>query len=470
VIGQEPRPASAASAGAGPDSAAPRSAGPGAIVESAAAELDAMLGEADRARAERYPGDRPGRQPVHTCYVPADAFWPGLAADWGRQAIEALESVAPDPEQFGAAMNLPAAAAADVRSRVLAKLVSEPVEDLRIDFEDGYHPAGSVAGASEDVAVSGAVAAQDAEDADACAAARALTAAIAAGGAPPFTGLRCKSLEPATRRRAVATLDLFLGTLVSSVPLPTGFVITLPKVTSAEQVEAMALLCARLEQAHGLEPGRLAFEVQVETPQAVLGPDGAATVARCVQAGRGRLTGLHYGTYDYGAALGIAAAYQSMEHPAADHARAVMQVAAAGTGVRLSDGSSNVLPAGGRDQVMAAWRLHARLVRRSLERGFYQGWDLHPAQLASRYAATFAFFREGLAGAAARLRARAERGGGTLEEPATVRALAGYLARGLDCGAVSAAEVEALTGLDPPALDALRWPARPPGHNPAATP
>src|SRR3954452_7564450 len=99
-----------------------------------------------------------------------------------------------------------------------------------------------------------------------------------------------------------------------------------------------------------------------------------------VSAAEGRCTGLHYGTYDYSAALGISAAHQSMEHPAADHAKAVMQVAAAGTGVRLSDGSTNILPVGDRTAVHAAWRLHARLVRRSLERGFYQGWDLHPAQ------------------------------------------------------------------------------------------
>ncbi len=232
------------------------------------------------------------------------------------------------------------------------------------------------------------------------------------------------------------------------MPLPSGFLITLPKVTSAAQVSAMAVLCERLEAAYWLShPQRLFFEVQVETPQAVLGPDGAATIARCVHAAPGRLAGLHYGTYDYSASLGIAAAYQSLEHPAADYARAVMQVAAAGTGVRLSDGSTNVLPAGGRDDVIAAWRTHARLVRRSLERGFYQGWDLHPAQLVSRYAATYAFYREGLPGAAERLRTYASRAAFGQEEPATARALAGFLVRGLDCGAFPAHEITGRTGL-----------------------
>jgi hypothetical protein len=440
-----------------------------ALAGSVAAQLDELLADADQALARDYPGDRTGRQPVHTVYVPASEFRPGLAPDWGRQALAALHEHAPGPAEFAAAMDIgPAALALEVRTRVLAKLAAEPVEDLRLDFEDGYHPGADAAAdadaadadaadadaadadaADADAADADAADADAAEDADARAAAAALAEAIAAGTSPPFTGLRCKSLEAGTRRRAIATLAEFLAALLARVPLPAGFVLTLPKVTSVAQVEAMALLCGRLEQANGLPPGRLAFELQVETPQAILGPDGTATVARCVHAAGGRLAGLHYGTYDYSAALGIGAAYQSMEHPAADHARAVMQVAAAGTGVRLSDGSSNRLPAGRRDQVVAAWRLHARLVRRSLERGFYQGWDLHPAQLASRYAATYAFFREQLPDSCARLRSYlGSTGTGVLEEPATARALAGYLARGLDCGAVSLPEITELAGLD----------------------
>ena len=409
-------------------------------VDALAAETDRILADADRALAAGYPGPRAGRQPVHTVYVPADRFGTGLAAGWGRQALKTLETFAPGVGEFGSVMGLPAALAADVRSRVLAKLIAEPVEDLRLDFEDGYGVRGD-----------------DAEDADVRRAAACLAAEAAAGAAPAACGVRCKSLEPLTRRRAIRTLDGFLAGMLSHGPLPDGFVVTLPKVTSADQVTAMVRLCERLEQEHGLDPGRLVFEVQVETPQVILGADGAATVARCVHAGGGRLTGLHYGTYDYSAALGIAAHQQSMEHPVADHARAVMQVAAAGTAVRLSDGSSNVVPEGSADQVAGAWEQHARLVRRSLERGYYQGWDLHPAQLASRYAATFGFFREGLATAASRLRGYLDRAGGpVLEEPATARALAGFLARGLDCGAVTELELEELTGLDRAGLDALR--------------
>ena len=404
-------------------------------------ELDRMLAVADAELAADYPGPARGRQPVHTAYTPAHVFDAGTVARWGAHAIAALEEFAPAPEDLAGATGLPLGLAGQVLPLVLDKLAAQPVEDVRIDFEDGY---GSRA--------------DDVEDAHARAAARALTALLGEDGAPSFCGLRCKSLERGTRRRAVRTLEVFLTALLESGrALPAGLVITLPKVTSAAQVAAMDVLCLRLEEACGLAyPGRLSFEIQVETPQAICDRDGAATIARCVHAAPDRLIGLHYGTYDYSAALDIAAAYQSPEHPAADYAKAVMQVAAAGTGVRLSDGSVAVQPAGRRDDVVAAWRLHARLVRRSLERGFYQGWDLHPAQLVSRYAATYGFFRQGLPAAAARLRAYGARAAAGQEEPATARALAGFLSRGLDCGAFTSSEVEAGTGLDPGQLRAAR--------------
>jgi citrate lyase beta subunit len=265
-----------------------------------------------------------------------------------------------------------------------------------------------------------------------------------------------KSLEAPTRGRGVRTLARLVGSLAAAGGLPDGFVVTLPKVTSVDQVAAMVQLCARVEDAAGLERGRLRFEIQVETPQSILGPDGTVLVARMIHASGGRCAALHYGTYDYSASCGIAAAYQSMEHPAADYAKAVMQVAAAGTGVHLSDGSTNVLPVGDAASVRAAWALHARLVRRSLERGFYQGWDLHPAQLPSRFAATYAFYREGLASATARLRAYVHGGdSGYLDEPATAAALAGFLLRGVECGAIDDVEVEKEAGIDRDTLSRL---------------
>jgi hypothetical protein len=178
--------------------------------------------------------------------------------------------------------------------------------------------------------------------------------------------------------------------------------------------------------------------------------------APLVHAAGARLTGLHYGTYDYSASLGIAAAHQASDHPAADFAKQAMQVAVAGTAARAVDGSTNLLPVGSRDDVHAAWRVHAGLVRRALERGFYQGWDLHPAQLVTRYTATYAFFRAAMPAAVGRLSAYLDRSGtGVLDEPATARALAAVLVRGLDCGALDDDEIAAGGGPDRPTLAKL---------------
>ncbi|MFP5345832.1 MAG: DUF6986 family protein [Actinomycetes bacterium] len=404
-----------------------------------AIELDDQLAEADEQLHRLYPGEAPGRQPVHTVYVPANKYSEDVVPEWGRQARQVFEENIADSGDLAAAFGVPAALCGTVYERVRAKLEAEPIEDLRIDFEDGYgnHP-------------------DDEEDELARSAASALLASREEGTSAPFCGIRFKSFEAPTRRRGLRTLDLFVRSLVEGGGLPSGFVVTFPKVTSVAQVEAMADVCDRIEKAYGLDAGSLRFEIQVETPQAILGPDGTALVAPMIHSADGRCTALHYGTYDYSASCGIAAAYQSMEHPAADHAKAVMQVAAAGTGVRLSDGSTNVLPVGGHDEVLAAWQLHSRLVRRSLERGYYQGWDMHPAQLPSRFAATYAFYREGLDPAAARLRNYVHQVvSAIMDEPATARALADFVVRGVDCGADDIAEVCELSGCDQATLNAL---------------
>ncbi|WP_051941158.1 DUF6986 family protein [Phaeacidiphilus oryzae] len=420
------------------------------------AEADARLAGVDEELARRFPGEPAGRQPVHTVYVPGDAFGPGTVREWGERALAALEEHAPDAAALAAAVGAPVDDA--LYARVREKLRREPVEDLRVDFEDGY-------GVRDDAE----------EDAAAAAAARTLAAmaregAQAGPGAPPYFGIRIKCLEAAVRARGIRTLDVFLAELLDAAGgvLPAGLLLTLPKVTYPQQVSAMARLCTRIEESAGLPTGRLGFEIQIETTQSILGPDGRATVALMIDAAEGRCTSLHYGTFDYSAACGISAAHQALDHPAADHAKAVMQTAAAGTGVRLSDGSTNVVPVGGTEQVRSAWRLHHSLVRRSLARAYYQGWDMHPGHLPTRYAAVYAFYRAGLGDAsarlaayldaldAARLGASASAGTGTgpgagagagepavLDEPATARALAGYLLRGLDCGAWAPEELAA---------------------------
>ncbi|WP_121867658.1 DUF6986 family protein [Glutamicibacter sp. PAEs-4] len=404
--------------------------------ESTLASVEAKLAATDRLLETSYPGETGDRQPVHTVYVPGDKYSADLPAAWGANALAAAGNAA-GLAQLAATLDL--AEPERLGELVAAKLASEPIEDLRLDFEDGY---GNRTDAEEDAAV--------------LAAADSVSSSVAAGKAPACIGIRFKCFEAPTRARGIRTLDLFISRLVANGPLPEGLRLTLPKVTTVDQVQAMVFLAEKLEEAHGLEAGRIRFEVQVETPQVIIAADGSHPVATLIHAGKGRVSSLHYGTYDYSASLGVAAGYQSMEHPVADFAKDVMQVAVAGTGVELSDGSTNIIPAGDPENIAAAWELHARLVSRHLARGIYQGWDMHENQLATRYLATFAFFREGLQAAGTRLRNYVHQiNSAIMDEPATARALARYIHRGVACGAVTADEVTELAQITLPELEAI---------------
>jgi hypothetical protein len=393
------------------------------------ARLTAPLAPVDALLAARHPGDPGTRQPVHTCYVPADRLHPGIVLEWGEAAREALAAHAPSPAELAAATGLGAAAAsaseaaagapgvanpalADrVFGHVLSTLALDPIQDLRVDLEDGY-------GLRPD----------EVEDEHAVVAAEALRAAADAGALPASYGLRPKSLDPAVRARGLRSLDLFLAALAGDDGGPPGLVITLPKVSAPEQVGVFLTVLDELVPRLSLRPP--AVELQIETPAAVL------ALPALVEAGRGRVTGLHVGTYDYSAALGIAAEHQASDHPSVEYATTLMQLVTAGTGIRVADGSSNLLPVGSTATVRAAWHRHAGLVTRAWRRGIYQGWDLHPAQLVSRHAAVAANVLAGLPAALRRLSLYAEArfGGAVADEPATARALAGHVLRALDVG------------------------------------
>ena len=398
------------------------------------AHADKHLSNVDSQLANKYRGDFGGRQPIHTCYIPADKLHKGSETEWQELALSVLKEHAPDAKTLAKAVGLDAAVVAPIYDKVVAKIKREPIEDLRIDFEDGYGRRG------------------DAEEE------KHLQLALEAfpNLTAPFTGIRMKSMESVTRARALKTLDQFVSGLVKLGSYPKNFVITLPKVTFVEQVEVMVMACEVLEKAHNLAAGTIRFEIQIETTQSIFGPDGQATAAKMIDATKGRLTAFHYGTYDYSAAAGVSAAYQTLDHPAADYAKQLLQVVAAGTTVRLSDGSTNILPIGTTDQVHAAMANHYRLVRRSLERGLYQGWDLQGTQLPTRVLANIIFYREGLQSASNRLRTYLDRAeSGTMDEPATALVLANYFLRGLDAGAIEADEIKSLTNQDEQGLRAL---------------
>ena len=402
-------------------------------------DLAQNLATADRALSRAYPGDSGRRQPVHTVYVGAHLFRADLVSRWGASALDALAEHAPRPADLARALGLPEDLAETLYSRVTEKLCREPVEDLRIDFEDGY---GNRPDAEEDDHVR--------------AAAEEVVRGMAVGGLPPCVGIRIKSFSAELARRAIRTLDLFLTAVVagSGGRLPAGFVVTLPKVKLAAQVTALADLLDRLEAALSLAPGTIPLELMVETTQAILDEGGGVQLRQLVEAGRGRTLGVPLGVYDYTTALEIPTAYQALDHPACDLARGLLQMALAGTGVWLSDGATNVLPVGSNEAaVHAAWRLHYGHVRHSLAAGFYQGWDLHPAQLPTRYAAVYTFFLEGLAAASARLSsfvaqaAQATLMGSVMDDVATGQALLNYFLRAVHCGAITEEEALARTGL-----------------------
>jgi citrate lyase beta subunit len=417
-------------------------------------EIEALRKATD-ALAAKYPGEPRARQPVHTVYTGAHLFRAETARAFGDAALESLARYGRDAAELARGMGLPdpgGALADAVFARVQAKLAHEPVEDLRIDFEDGFGPRPDAE-----------------EDAAAVAAAWELSRAVAEGIAPPFAGLRIKSLGDGLAPRAARTLERFVGALLERGPLPAGFVVTLPKVQTAEQPRALARWMDRLEARHGLAHGTLKLEMMIETTTSLMAPDGRSPLPGFLDACEGRCTGVHLGVYDFTSSCGIAAAHQSMAHPMCDLARGMMRLAYGGRGVFLSDGSTNVLPVGPhagdrltpaqRDEntaaVHRAWRMSYEHVRRSLVGGFYQGWDIHPAQLPVRFAACYAFFREGFAAAAARLRAfvdaSARASAAIADEPATRQALLGYVQRAFACGAIDASDI-ASAGLTPAEL------------------
>lgn len=387
-----------------------------------------MLTSANQKLARLYPGDPIGRQPVHTFIGSGDAFRADSARRAGEQAIEILRTFAPTPQAFAKIVGLPAdfpGLAETVYERVVGKLEREPIEDYRLDFEDGY-------GTRPDKE----------EDGHAASAAREVAAAMTAGILPPFIGIRIKPLSRELQGRSLRTLDIFVTTLVKAGKrLPPNFAVTATKVMTPAHVTVLARRCTALERKLKLKRNAIQLELMIETPQAILAPDGSVALPRLVKAGLGRVRGAHFGVYDYTALCGITAAWQHPRHLACDVAREMMRISLAQSGVMLSDGSSNLLPIP--PHVPAAWKRHFDDVTHSLVNGFYQGWDLHAGHLATRYAAVYAFYLSARPAATARLSnffTKAAKAGAAFDDAATGQALVNFFNRGLSSGAITLEE------------------------------
>jgi citrate lyase beta subunit len=426
---------------------------PTTLLSGALRDLLGRLAQTGRPAAAVYSGPAGDRQPAHTVYGGAHLFRADVAARLGAAALAALEAYAPAPGALAEVAEIgDPLLAAQVRERVIAKLRGEPVEDYRIDFEDGYgeRPA-------------------DEEDAHASAAALEMARGLEAGTLPRGSGVRLKALDPAHAARALGTLDRFASVLLEATGgrLPAGFAVTLPKVASGAEVAVLADALDALEHAAGLPERAIAIEIMVETPRALLAPDGGVALPALVAAGRGRVRSCHFGPYDFLAALGVAGADQRIDHPACDLARQLMTLALAGGNIAAVDGPVVRLPVpvhraapggaalGGPERdanaraVRDAWREHARAVRAALRRGIHQGWDVHPAQLVSRWAALHAFYLGGRHDAAARLGAylgrasRATLTGATFDDASTALGLLTFFRRGAACGALGEEDLRA---------------------------
>ena len=395
------------------------------------------------------------RQPVHTVYGGAHLFRSDTAARLGKTALRTLDEYARDPQALSEAVGLPGDRAGIIYRRVVEKLRREPVEDFRLDFEDGYGNRTSVE-----------------EDGHAESSAAEVAQGAGAGSLPPYIGIRIKPLNAELQARSIRTLDIFVSSLVrnSKGKLPANFVVTLPKISHREQIRVLVEIFEKLEKQLRLKPRALEMELMIETTESILNARGECALPEMIGAADGRCRGAHFGTYDYTAARGITAAHQHMTHPACDFAREVMQVSLAGTGIWLSDGATNILPvpihraeAGAslsprqseenRAAIHRAWRLHYEHIQHSLINAFYQGWDLHPAQLVTRYAAVYEFFLSGVQAASERLKnfiakaAQATLVGEVFDDAATGQGLLNFFVKAIHAGALTEAEAQKRTGL-----------------------
>ncbi len=439
------------------------------------------LKRANTAFQKKYPGDKSDRQPVHTVYGGANLFKSNIANSFSQKSLDSLLTYAPNFCEFGKIFGLeganelptsnkkiekiskalkkmstkerrnhPGYLSYEIYKKVIKKLEKEALEDFRIDFEDGF-------GNRSD----------EEEDQTALQAAREVAKGMEEGTLPPFIGIRIKCFAEETKERGLRTLDIFVTELVkkSGGKLPDNFVVMLPKVTITNQVTALVECFELLENKLELEAGSLQMEMMVETTQSIMDIKGTNPLSRFVSASKGRCKAMHFGTYDYTASCSITAVYQEMDHPVCDFAHHMTKVALAHTGIFLSDGATNTMPIGphrgkltkkqkeeNRRVVHRSWKKGYDHIRHSLWNGYYQGWDLNPAQLPMRYTAVYAFFLESYHDAVDRLKtfvdkaARATLIGDVFDDAATGQGLLNYFLRALNSGAISEKEVLA-TGL-----------------------
>jgi citrate lyase beta subunit len=413
------------------------------------------IGGAEKFQGKSLLSKNINRQPVHVVYGGADKFKFDISAKFGRIALKTLDEYADNDKVFFDALGLTDYEFSKViYKRVIDKLKREPVEDYRIDFEDGY-----------------GIRTDSEEDKSAELTALETSKGISEKSLPPFFGIRIKPLTNDFKERAIRTLDIYLSTLISETKgkLPDNFLVTLPKITFTKQITILVELLKKLEDKNSLPEGSLKFEMMIETPEVIINQRGECGLPALISASEGRCFAAHFGAYDFTSSLDITAKNQSLDHPLCDFAKNIMKVAFADSGIFLSDGATNILPVPrfrndpgivgtneekktNREVIFNAWKISFKDIRHSLQSGFYEGWDLHPAQIPIRYAAVYSFFLEELESATKRLKsfidtaAQVSLSGNIFDDAASAQGLLNFFIRSLNCGALIEEEVKQ-TGL-----------------------
>ncbi|MCU0240116.1 MAG: aldolase/citrate lyase family protein [Pyrinomonadaceae bacterium] len=418
------------------------------------------------------------RAPVHSVYGGADRFTADTPNKFGKLALKSVDEFAPNFVEFANAIwlkgcetlpkytefiqdlefqlfdnsekvkreNYNAWFAWTIYNRVIEKLKREPIEDFRIDFEDGF-----------------GIRSNDEEDKFALLASDELAKSYINQTITTFCGFRIKSFQAETYARSTRTLELFLTNLLQKTNgiLPNNFVVTLPKINRIEEVEVLDKLLTEFEKQNNLPEKSIKIEIMIETPFAVRFSD------KLVEAASGRCVAAHFGAYDYTASFGITAVHQHLKHNVCDFARNLMQINLSPLGIRHSDSVTTEMPIAihkGENlsnqqvkenfaSVQKAWRLHFNNVNHSLINGFYQSWDLHPAQLVARYSAVYSFFLESFDSQSKRLKSfldkatKATMSGNQFDDAASAQGLLNYFIRAVSCGALTENEVLQSTGL-----------------------
>lgn len=386
--------------------------------------LNSLLSSLDGVDRDFEPNPVWLKQPLHTVYVPADRVDRELSARWREQAVSFIDACG-GLQELADIAGIPAELREAVCQAAARKLDAQVIEDLRIDYEDGY---GYRKDAEEDtVARNGG---------------KAGAQILLSEAGPDRVGLRIKPFDSRGAHRSVRTLRLFLESFLS-VPGARERVqdirVTFAKVMRGIQMTTLDQVCKELEHVHRLEEGAIGVELQVEVPQVIAQGEGEDSLLAL--ASNPRVRALHFGTYDYTSAQGIFPGEQRSNHPVALHAKRVMQVVAACHEIEVCDGSSNLIPLG--NLRARAVKAHSVQISSALRDGIPQGWDLHPMQLPTRYLVSFAALRAEVPNALRRLHnaASQEADTGVLDEPATLRMLAAVIIRSLRVGALGEQEL-----------------------------